>query len=108
MTFDAGAGPEPDALREAVRRVDFTPGDIRFWVHGTVENSGAPGRPALTLVSSASGQRFVLQPTAEGRAAVDALGEVRGAVTVWGTVERAERRPDITLRVEGYEATARP
>ena len=108
VTFESGARPEPDALLEAVRRVDFTPGDIRFWVHGIVEDSDAPGRPALMFVSSGSGQQFVLQPATEGRAAVDALGEVRGAVTVWGTVERAEGRPDITLQVEGHEATARP
>ena len=62
----------------------------------------------MTFVSSGSGQRFVIQPATEGRAAVDALGDVRGAVTVWGTVEAAEGRPDIFLRVEGHEATARP
>ncbi len=97
-------------MREAVRRMDFTPGDIRFWVHGTIENSSAPDRPALTLVSSGSGQRFVIQPAAkaQGRAAVDALGDVRGTVTLWGTVERAEGRPDIILRVESHEAAARP
>ena len=110
VTFESGARPEPDALQEVVRRVDFTPGDIRFWVHGTIEDSGAPDRPALTLVSSGSGQRFAIQWPAEvqGRAAVDALGEVSGAVTVWGTVERAEGRPDIILRVEGHEAAAHP
>ena len=90
--------------------MDFTPGDIRFWVHGTIENSRASDRPALTLVSSGSWQRFIIQPAvgAQGRAAVDDLREAPGAITVWGTVERLEGRPDIILRVEGHEAATRP
>ena len=102
--------PEPDALRAAVRRVDFTPGKIRFWVHGTIEDSGSPDRPVLALVSSGTGQRFIIEPAieAQGPGAFEALGEVRGPVTVRGTVGRQEGQPDITLRVEGHEASARP
>ncbi len=103
MTFDAGARPSPRALREAVRRVDFTPTDIRFWVEGTVE--AGPSLSRLTLVSQATGQRFALEPTldASGRAVFDALADLRGAVTVWGLVETPERGADSILRVEGHE-----
>ncbi len=97
-------------MQDAVRRMDFTPGDVRFWVHGTIESSDAPDGPALTLVSSGSGQRFLIQPDADaqGRATVDVLRNARGAVTAWGRVEQPEGRLDIILRVEGHEATPRP
>ena len=103
VTFDAGARPDPGALREAVRRVDFTPTDIRFWVEGTIEVGPSPSK--LTLVSQGTGQRFVLEPMAgaSGRAIFDALADLRGAVTLWGLVETPEGGTEITLRVEGHE-----
>ena len=48
-------------MREAVRRVDFTPTHIRFWVDGTIEAGSSPS--TLTLVSQATGQRFAVEPT---------------------------------------------
>ena len=107
MTFDAGARPDPRALRDAVRRVDFTPTHIRFWVDGTIEAGSSPS--TLTLVSQATGQRFALEPTPglAGRAAFTAVADLRGTVTLWGFVETPEEGADIILRVEGHE-TVRP
>ncbi len=107
MTFDAGARPDPRALREAVRRVDFTPTDIRFWVEGAIEAGSSPS--TLTLVSQATGQRFSLEstPGVAGRAAFTAVADLRGIVTLWGLVETPEDGTDIILRVEGHE-TVRP
>ncbi len=103
MTFDAGARPDPRALREAVRRVDFTPTDVRFWVEGTIEAGPSPS--TLTLVSQATGQRFAIEPTSDGsgRPIFDALADLRGTVTLWGLVETPEGGADIILRVEGHE-----
>ena len=105
--FDAGARPHPGALREAVRRVDFTPTDIRFWVEGTIEVGLSPS--TLTLVSQGTGQRFSLASAvgAAGRAAFTALADLSGTVTLWGLVETPEAGADIILRVEGHE-TRRP
>ena len=114
MTFDLGARPDPRALREAVRRVDFTPTDIRFWVTGTIEvgPSSPSSTTTLTLVSQGTGQRFVLEPTPgeSGRAVFEALVELQGTVTLTGLAERVEppeNGADIMLRVEGHE-TGRP
>ncbi|MCH7748537.1 MAG: hypothetical protein E2P06_04670 [Acidobacteria bacterium] len=103
MTFDAGARPDPRALRDAVRRVDFTPTHIRFWVEGTIEVG--PSHATLTLVSQATGQRFALAPAPGGAdgAAFTALVDLRGTVTLWGLVETPEGGADIMLRVEGHE-----
>ena len=107
MTFDAGARPDPRALREAVRRVDFTPTHIRFLVEGAIETRSSPS--TLILVSQATGQRFALEPTpgVAGRAAFTAVADLRGTVTLWGLVETPEEGADIILRVEGHE-TMRP
>ena len=107
MTFDAGTRPHPRALREAVRRVDFTPTHIRFWVEGTIEAGSSP--ETLTLVSQGTRQRFALEatPGVAGRAAFAAVAGLRGTVTLWGFVETPAEGADIVLRVEGHE-TVRP
>ena len=107
MTFDAGARPHPRALREAVRRVEFTPTHVRYWVEGTVE--AGPSHSTLTLVSQATGQRFTLEPLpgVSDRAVFSAMADLRGRVTLWGLVETSAGGTDIILRVEGHE-TVRP
>ena len=106
MTFAAGARPHPEALRDAIRRVDFTPTEVRFWVEGTLESGPGSTR---TLVSRATGQRFVLEPApgATGRAIFESLSDLRGTVTLRGLVEAAAEAAGLVLRVEGDETLRR-
>ena len=93
-----------------VRDTDFTPTDIRFLVQGALERrpaSDADLAPFL-LVSDGTGQRFALAPADDGRAALDALSNVRATtVTAWGTVTRQEGRAELILHVEGHSVDAR-
>lgn len=91
VTFEPNVRLDPEALREAVRRADFTPTEVRAWVTGTLEpwqpGSEAPaelGTLALALVDGDTGQRFLLTP-GTGDASLDASRAE--SLTVWGVVE---------------------
>ncbi len=109
VTLEPNVRLDPEALQDAVRRVEFTPTDLRVWVTGTLE-SWQPGSEAdarlealsLALVDGDTGQRFLLTLT-PGTGDVDLDPSQAGGLTVWGVVETMSGVPDLVLHVEGVE-----
>ena len=109
VTFEPNVRLDPEALREAVRRADFTPTEVRAWVTGTLEpwepgnDADAPaelGALSLALVDGDTGQRFLLAP-GTGYASLDtSRAEV---LTVWGVVTTVTGVPEVVLHVQGVE-----
>ncbi len=115
VTLEPNVRLDPEALQDAVRRVEFTPTDMRVWVTGTLEpwqsgvdadvnaDADAPAELetlSLALVDGDTGQRFVLTP---GTEAADLDPSRAGSLTVWGVVETMSGVPDLVLHVEGVE-----
>ena len=123
VTLEPNVRLDPEALQDAVRRVEFTPTDMRVWVTGTLEpwqsgsevdadadvnadaDADAPAEfetLSLALVDSDTGQRFLLTLT-PGTEAADLDPSRAGSLTVWGVVETISGVPDLVLHVEGVE-----
>ncbi len=113
VTLEPNVRLDPEALQDAVRRVEFTPTDLRVWVTGTLEpwQPGSEGNadvPAeldtlsLALVDGDTGQRFLLTLT-PGTGHADLDPSRAGGLTVWGVVETVSGVPDLVLHVEGVE-----
>ena len=113
ITLEPNVRLDPEALQDAVRRVEFTPTDMRVWVTGTLEpwqpgvevDADADARAeletlSLALVDGDTGQRFVLTP---GTEAAELDPSRAGSLTVWGVVETISGVPDLVLHVEGVE-----
>ncbi len=107
VTLEPNVRLDPEALQDAVRRVEFTPTDMRVWVTGTLE-PWQPGSESdarletlsLALVDGDTGQRFVLTP---GTGDADLDPSQAGGLTVWGVVETMSGVSDLVLHVEGVE-----
>ena len=115
ITLEPNVRLDPEALQDAVRRVEFTPTDMRVWVTGTLEpwqpgvdvnaDADAPAELetlSLALVDGDTGQRFLLTLT-PGTEDADLDPSRAGSLTVWGVVETMSGVPDLVLHVEGVE-----
>ena len=111
VTLEPTVRLDRESLRDAVRRVEFTPTDMRAWVTGTLEpwqpsgDVAADTRAELDAVSVAlvdgdTGQRFLLVP---GSVDVDLDPSRPDGLTIWGIVETISGLSDVVLRLEGAE-----
>lgn len=111
MILEPGAWLDPEELREAIRRANFTPSEVRVWVKGRLEGwelpSTAPrnaGLRSLALVTSAGGQRFVMAAV-QGSAGAELLERLESigsqTLILHGKAETLEGVPDVVLYVEG-------